>query len=536
MKFVTLAIEEACGGLLAHSIRRAQLLIPKGRILAPDDISRLRAAGVARVQVALLDPKKDVAEDAAAARVARALAGSGVIAGEARAGRCDLHAAFYGLLHFDPRRVDGFNHVDEAITLATLPPHEVFEPGERIATIKVNPYAAPERVVAACEKAAAPLKILPFRPHRVALIQTLAPGLKAQTLEKTTRHTRDRLMALSSALCAELRVTHEEKTLSREIAARGAAGDDLILIAGAYSTVDRKDVVPAALEKAGGRVIHFGMPVDPGNLLLLGELGGTPVIGMPGCARAPQLNGVDFILRRLLAGLPVGRADIMSMGVGGLLRDRRANAKTKRAAPPRIAAIVLAAGRSQRMGANKLTMTLDGKPLVRHAADTARAAGIETIVVVVGHEAEKVRAALAGCDVAFVLNEDYAQGLSTSLKKGVAALPRELDGAMIFLGDMPDIDPAMIARMIAAFDPREGSAIVAPRCRGRLGNPVLWGRAFFPLILERTSGDAGAKQLIGRYGQWVAAIDAGDDIFTDLDTAEAMNERRRLGPDPASSI
>ena len=531
MKFVTLEREEACGGLLAHAIRLPDLFIPKGRKLAPEDIKRLRDAGMETVQVALPDPK-DVAEDVAAARVARALAGSGVIAREARDGRCNLHAAFHGLLHFDRRGVDAFNHVDEAITLGTLPPHEIVEPGEMIATIKVNPYAAPEKIVAACERAAAALEILPFRPHRVSLIQTLAPGLKTSTLEKTSRCARERLAALGSALRADLRVPHEEAELAREIATRGAADDDLILICGACSIADRKDVVPAALEKAGGRVLHFGMPVDPGNLLLLGAMGRTPVIGMPGCARTPQLNGFDFVLRRLLAGLPVGRADIMSMGVGGLLPATPWNAKTKsetRPAAPRIAAIVLAAGQSKRMCANKLTMMLEGKPLARHAVDAARAAGIKKIVAVVGHEAEQVRAALAGSEVEFVFNEDYAQGLSTSLKKGVAAMPQELDGAMIFLGDMPDIAPALVARMIAAFDPAASRAIVVPRCDGRQGNPVLWGRAFFPLILEQTNGDAGAKQLIGRYAEWVCEIDAGDGAFTDLDTAEALNDRRRRG-------
>lgn len=365
------------------------------------------------------------------------------------------------------------------------------------------------------------------------MIQTLAPGLKASTLEKTSRHTRERLIALESALCADLRVAHDDMELARAILARGAAGDDLILICGACSIADRKDVVPAALEQAGGRTVHFGMPVDPGNLLLLGALEKTPVIGMPGCARTPQLNGFDFVLRRLLAGLRVGRADIMAMGVGGLLRatpwNAKAKSETRPAAAPRIAAIVLAAGRSQRMGANKLTLMLEGKPLVRHAVDAARAASLEKIIVVVGHEAEKVRAALAGSAVAFVANEDYAEGLSTSLKKGVAALPQEIDGAMVFLGDMPDIDPALVARMIAAFAPGRGRAIVAPRCGGRLGNPVLWGRAFFPLILEQTSGDVGAKTLIGRYRQWVAEIDADDGVLSDLDTAEAMDDRRRRG-------
>ncbi len=298
-----------------------------------------------------------------------------------------------------------------------------------IATIKVNPYAVPEKVVAACERAAAPLEILPFRPHRTSLIQTLAPGLKASTLEKTSRHTRERLIALESALCADLRVPHEERELARAIVARGAAGDDLILICGACSIADRKDVVPAALEQAGGRTIHFGMPVDPGNLLLLGALGknaGDRNARLRAHAAAQWFRFCPAAHSGRSAGRPRRHhGDGRRRPAPRHAVECESQVGNRRPAAPRIGAIVLAAGRSQRMGANKLTLMLEGKPLVRHAVDAARAAGLEKIIVVVGHEAEKVRAALAGAEVAFVVNQDYAEGLATSLKKGVAALPLE---------------------------------------------------------------------------------------------------------------
>src|SRR5262249_57563189 len=98
-------------------------------------------------------------------------------------------------------------------------------------------------------------------------------------------------------------------------------GGKLVLIFGASAIPDRRDVIPAAIEAAGGNVEHFGMPVDPGNLMLIGSAAGRAVLGAPGCARSPKENGFDWILARLLCGLPVRRSDITGMGVGGLLME-----------------------------------------------------------------------------------------------------------------------------------------------------------------------------------------------------------------------
>ncbi len=422
-----------------------------------------------------------------------------------------------------PERISALNHIDEAITIATLPMNDVVDAGAVVATIKVNPYAVAEKTVAAWEAAASRFSVAPFRPHRAALIQTLQPGLKISVLEKTARATRARLEALGSALVADSRAPHEVEALAREISARLGAGADLVVICGACSIADREDIIPSAIIAAGGRVKHFGMPVDPGNLLLLGEVGPVPVIGMPSCARAMHLNGFDLLLRRLLAGLPVESADIMSMGVGGLLRE--APEPWVAETPKNIAAVVLAAGRSTRMGANKLLLPLDGKPVLGHVVETIRAAGLASIIVVLGHEAEKIRASLTGDDLTFALNESYRQGLASSLKCGLAAVPEGCDGAMIFLGDMPDVDPELVKKMLAAFDPAQKRAIVVPVRGGRQGHPVLWGRSFFDLLQERLSGDSGARHLIGECAEWVARVEATQDIFADLDTPEAFRAR-----------
>ncbi len=207
--------------------------------------------------------------------------------------------------------------------------------------------------------------------------------------------------------------------------------------------------------------------------------------------------------------------------------NEAALSKKHDAPPPRIAAIILAAGRSSRMGANKLTLPLEGKPVLRHVVDAARTSGAAPILVVLGHEAEKIATLLEGASVSLVFNEDFHQGLSTSLKHGVAALPADVDGALIFLGDMPDVSANLAQRMIAAFNPREPRGVVVPKRNGRQGHPVLWGRGFFAILLEKLSGDVGAKHLIREYAASVAEVDADDDgVFTDLDTPEDFSARK----------
>ena len=174
------------------------------------------------------------------------------------------------------------------------------------------------------------------------------------------------------------------------------------MIVGASVTVDRADVVPSAIVNSGGEIVHFGMPVDPGNLVLLGQQGATRILVLPGCARSPKLNGIDWIFERLAARLPVSRAEIMSMGVGGLLVDSPARplprAEAVRGEAPEdirrnVAAVVLAAGQSRRMGSvNKLLEPVDGEPLIRRTVSSIVNSGAQSVIVVTGHEGDRVKA------------------------------------------------------------------------------------------------------------------------------------------------
>ena len=185
-----------------------------------------------------------------------------------------------------------------------------------------------------------------------------------------------------------------------------------------------------------------------------------------------------------------------------------------------IAAIVLAAGMANRMGQNKLLIEVDGRPLVARAADAALEAGLKSVVVVTGHEAHRVRAALEGRPVAYAHNPDFAAGMAGSLKAGLAVLPAETMGVLVCLADMPDVSAAHISRIIAAF-PADGRAICVPTRQGRRGNPVLLGHPFFAETQD-LSGDVGARGLIAKHADLVREIAMDDNaVLTDLDTAES---------------
>jgi molybdenum cofactor cytidylyltransferase len=323
-------------------------------------------------------------------------------------------------------------------------------------------------------------------------------------------------------------VPHEQAALTAAIDEVLKAGAELVIVFGASAIADRRDVIPAALEAVGGTIEHFGMPVDPGNLLLIGKARGQAVLGAPGCARSPKENGFDWVLMRLLAGLPVSRADITGMGVGGLLMEIVTRPQPRSEPQPekgrRIAAVVLAAGRSIRMGAvNKLIAEIGGKPLVRIAAEQALASRASPVIVVTGHEHGRVEQALNGLPVKLVHNPDYAEGLGTSLKAGIAAVPDDADGAIVCLGDMPQVNAALIDKLIAAFDPARGALVVVPSIAGRRGNPVVWSRRFFHDLMA-IDGDIGARHLIGSYAEAVVEVPLeGDAALTDVDTPESLS-------------
>ena len=540
MKFGSMKLEDARGGIMAHSQRVGETMIRKGALLDEAAIAALRGTGRTEVICAVLEPG-DVPEDIAADRLATPLVSPLIARSRAATGRVNLLAEVPGLLRVNTPLIDRLNAIDESLTIGTLPDHAVVAPKDLVATIKIIPFSVPGTVLTVAETLArqngSPLTLHPFRHLKVGLVATELPGLKDSTTDKTIAVTEARITALTGSLLPPVRCPHEEDAIARALTGLIAAGADMLLVIGASAVLDRRDVGPAGIVRAGGEIVHFGMPVDPGNLICMGRIGERPALVLPGCARSPKLNGIDWILTRLFAGVKVTSSDIMRMGVGGLLKefDNRPMPREKAPATPRagaaprsaptIAAIVMAAGRSRRMAPHNKLLVTDkaGKPMIARVVDNVLSSNARPILVVTGHQHEQIEHALAGRPVRYIHAADYAQGLAESLKSGIAAVPPECAGAIVCLGDMPLVTGRMIDRLLALYDPEEGRMIVLPTFRGKQGNPMIWDRAFFPEILAIT-GDSGARFLVGKHAEKVAEVEMADDaVLRDFDTTESLS-------------
>lgn len=530
MIFGDLPTRNALGAVLAHTHRLPGRVLKKGTILDADAVAALTGADIVHIIAAQLEPG-DLGEDAAARRIAAVLLGpanSGLTATRAATGRVNLVAATAGLLSVDAAAVDALNAVDEAVTIATLHDATPVVAGDMVATIKIIPFAVPGAVLdraAACANAGV-MSIRPWQARRVGLVLTTLPGLKPSVINGTIAATATRIAGVGSTMLSPLQCPHQEAPIAVALQALLADGADLLLIAGASAVVDRRDVGPAGIVAAGGEILHFGMPVDPGNLICLGRIGDVPALVLPGCARSPALNGIDWVLHRLAAGITVDGAAVARMGVGGLLKDIGARPLPRARATQRpataVSALVLAAGQSSRMAPRHKLLERDaaGVPMVAQVVDNLLASHARPIRVVVGHRADEVTAALAGRMVQFVRADDYADGLSASLRAGLATVTER--AVLVVLADMPLVTGPTINRLIEAYDPDEGRLIVVPTHGTQWGNPVLWDRSFIPAMMALT-GDSGARKLLLKHAEAVVEIPLDDSVLRDFDTPESLD-------------
>ncbi len=529
MIFGSLAVAQALGAVLAHTHRLPGQVLKKGTVLDGAAIAALTAAGVSSVIAARLEPG-DLGEDAAAKRIATVLLGAGATglqATRAATGRVNLVAATAGLLRVRAEAVDALNAVDEAVTIATLADAAPVAAGDMVATIKIIPFAVPGAVLdrAAAAAGAGVMRVLPWQARRVGLVLTTLPGLKPAIITGTISATAARVASVGGTMLPPLQCPHQEAPIAAALRQLLAGGADLLLVAGASAVVDRRDVGPSGIVAAGGEILHFGMPVDPGNLICLGRIGDIPALVLPGCARSPALNGIDWVLHRLAAGIPVTGATVAGMGVGGLLKDIRTRplprARATERPPAAVSALILAAGQSSRMAPRHKLLERDasGIPMIARVADHLLASRARPIRVVVGHRAAEITAALDGRPVQFVHAADYAAGLSASLRAGLAAVTER--AALVVLGDMPLVTGASIDRLIEAYDPDEGRLIVVPTHDGQWGNPVLWDARYFPAMMALT-GDSGARKLLRQHADAVAEIPLDESVLRDFDTVESL--------------
>ncbi|MEP1208764.1 MAG: molybdopterin-binding protein [Rhizobiaceae bacterium] len=322
MKFGEISISQALNALVAHAIVLPGRRLKKGHVITQQDIGDFEAIGIDHLTVAQLEPG-DVEENAAATEIAAALCDGELSAAEAFTGRVNIYAASTGIFRADRDLVDRLNRITPSITLACLNDGEFVEAGRMVATVKIIPFAVEESLVARAVgivSEGAVLQLIPSRALKVGLIATQLPSLKPATMDKTARILADRLSPSGSELVAEQRVEHAAGAVAEALKdLRNQC--DVLIVFGASAITDRADVIPAGIEQSGGEVSYFGMPVDPGNLLLLGQLHGKTVIGAPGCARSPAENGFDWVLQRVICNLPVDETYLSGLGVGGLLME-----------------------------------------------------------------------------------------------------------------------------------------------------------------------------------------------------------------------
>ncbi|MEQ1408123.1 molybdopterin-binding/glycosyltransferase family 2 protein [Neorhizobium sp. Rsf11] len=535
MKYGTFQLEEAGGTVLAHSIRLPSGRISKGQVLSQEDIARLSEEGMTSVVAVRLDPG-DMLEDEAAAVIARTIAPDNLRFSEATTGRVNVYAKVDGLFVADKAVVDALNRIDPAITLACLADHVVVRAGDMVATVKIIPLAVSgEKIAQAVSLLAESVafEVKTFRPRAVTLVATELPSLKASVMDRTARLLEHRLASSGSRLIKEIRIPHSADRLTevlQQLTLQEINEPAMVIVFGASAVADKEDVIPAAIRAAGGDVEQVGMPVDPGNLLVLGRIGHVPVLGAPGCARSPKENGFDWVLNRLMAGETPTSFDITGMGVGGLLmeiptRPRPRDATTEKAKLLSVGALLLAAGQARRMGKDgphKLLAEFDGVPLVRRVAEMLLASQAAPVVAVTGHRREEVEAALSGLDIRSQFNPDYASGMASSLVAGFSA--PELasgDGVLVMLGDMPGVTAKHVNMLVSAFREAGGGVVVRSVSEGKRGNPIILPRIAYDAVL-RLEGDVGARAIIENSGLSVIDVDIGPAAHLDVDTPEAV--------------
>ncbi|KAB7615983.1 NTP transferase domain-containing protein [Amylibacter sp. SFDW26] len=523
MKFQSVELAQAQGHILAHSAKVKNGLLKKGSVLSGADIQSLSDMGQNAVTVAILE-QGDVAENDAVQILADAFTGTNIEITPPVAGRINLIAQCDGILSLNAETIDSFNAVDEAITIATLPNYARVRKGMLLATLKIISYAVQDKLLKGAinlidDKT---IEIQSFTRKSCDIILTKIDGFKPSLLTKaeTVIRTRVAPLNLHVEICSV--VSHTEEAVADAL---NKTTNEMVLILGASATSDRNDVIPAAIVTAGGSVTRFGMPVDPGNLLVLAEYKGRSVVGLPGCARSPAINGVDWVLERLCANLSVGMDDVAKMGVGGLLKEipDRIQPRLKKSEENTGATVImLAAGRSRRMrGDDKLLRTVNGIPLLRHCVQTALASNANECVVVINKGAIYHREALDGLPVKIIEANDADLGMSASLRAGVLGLDHTPTSIFVAFADMPDLTKNHFNTLINKYNDTQGKPIICPVTQnGSSGHPVLFDAAYLE-NLTALEGDVGAKSILKSVSDAVHEVQMDDAVVLDLDTPEA---------------
>lgn len=521
MKFEERKLEDCLGWQLAHSVTSAGRKFNKATEVTREVIDHLQSEEISSLQVYQLEPG-DLDEDQAAEKAAKLISGSGLVVQKAGRGRANVIAEHDGV--FMPGdAVDQLNALDDAFSAASKGPYSKVQESELVSTIKIVPYGLPGEILSnlpLSEK----MRVAEFSKFTASLLvgdADLSPKV-LNTLEA-------RLRAVAGKLVETINVRHTTAEYAQAIK---SSKSDLILMLGVSAISDERDVLPEAVRTAGGSVIKVGLPTDPGNLLMFAQLDAQTIIGLPGCARSPALNGFDWVLERFAAGLAIDAKILSGFGTGGLLKEpadrsfpRRLGSEKKGSGSLVAAAILLAAGRSSRSGdAHKLLSVVDGKSVIEHSAEAIAKAGISDTTVITGDMRDEFGKLLSRSDAALVHNVDFALGMGTSIAAGAKLLDHACEFALVYLGDMPFVQPSTIKALITLAKDAAPSSIHIPTFKGKRGHPVLWGQRHFKALSE-LKGDVGGREIIRENPEKVVEVAVNDPgILIDLDTPEMLKQ------------
>ena len=531
MKIENLDPRESKGSILAQSYNLSERKLSKGTRVSKAIVELLNKENIKSILCAVPD-ENDMDEDAAAEAISNAIDRNRIYAEEASTGRVNFRTPALGVVRYNRELIKKINLVDESIAFSIVEHNQLLAKNDLIATLKIIPFFASkiyvERVVALLSKYEI-FKIHRLEEKKVDFIQTYYNWQKRSIFKATSNVTRSRLDALGCLLEKETLIPHDHESLCSEIKSSLDSGAQVLLISGASAITDRSDYIPRAILSVGGEIIQYGLAVDPGNLLLIGQIGSTTVIGMPGCARSPKLNGFDWVLQLLMANIPITKEELADMGAGGLLMEiasrplPRALSKSVYKRGKKIMGVILAAGNSTRMGKdNKLLRNVGDASLVRNTAVEMLNSDVDSCSIVLGYQSDKVAEVIKDLNISLILNPLWQEGQASSLKAALNTLDDTYSDLLIMLGDLPGVKSRHINTIIEEhlLTNNRRSKITIPSFNGKKGNPVIWGRSFFP-DLSNLEGDAGGRALFNHHPAAINLLDMDDPAgVTDTDTPE----------------
>ncbi len=531
MQILGLDPQESLGSVIAQTYNLPGKTISKGTFMTSEIVGYFKESEVQNILCAVPD-NGDIHEDEAANIISNAIDRSHIYIDSASTGRVNFKSRSLCLVRYKRDLIKKVNLVDESIAFSIVEHNQLLAKNDLIATLKIIPFFTQkkyvDRVISILDKNQL-FKTHSLNKKEVSLIQTSFEWQKKSMFKATSNVTRNRLEALDCSLNKEKLIRHDYNVLRTEIRSSIESGIDILLISGASAIIDRSDYIPKAILSEGGEIIQYGLAVDPGNLLLVGKIGETTIIGMPGCARSPKLNGFDWVLQLLMADIPVVKEELAEMGAGGLLMEiasrplPRTLAKSVNKREKKIMGVILAAGNSRRMGKdNKLLKNIDGAPLIRNIALEITKSDLDSCSIVLGYQSDKVADVIKDLNINLILNPRWKEGQASSLKAVLDSLTSSYSDLLVMLGDLPGVKSGHINRIIEEHLSAENrrSKITIPSFQGEKGNPVIWGKSFFH-DLSNLEGDVGGRVLFDQHPAAINLIEMDDPgVVTDTDTPE----------------